>query len=406
MTVLPIFYDLLTGGGNVRLCFALLILIAVLTALAYFLKWRKYALVAKYVEWQHDGQKVEVATHDALYASRDDKEPPYPSVSIVVPSFNQGELLAYDLPRLLTQQYRGTFEVIVCDEGSDDDTVDIVERLAADHSNLRMTRIPDSARQVSPRKLAITLGIKAAYGEWVIVLRPDTSPETKTWLQHYAENLGTELNFVQAYYNYENDGSIFARRAILVRVMRWIDRLDAFDDCLVTGSDDANYAVRKQWFLSQGGFADSLSLSLGEADVLAACHARAEDSLMLCSPDTKLVEELPSHGELRYRERAERASLRVKPRAVRSRSMRRKLANLLPPLISVFAVAYLVLRLIHDIYLACYPLSRFPLDLLFVALIGCSLYLPVSRLRKSLSALRERRFGAYLWWYELTSPRS
>lgn len=402
MTALPSLYDFLSSDGFARLCIVLPLLLAALTAVVYCLKWSKYALVAKYVGWQHDSQQVEVATHDALYASDDDKRPPYPSVTIVVPSYNQGELLAYDLPRLLSQQYRGTFEVIVCDEGSEDDTAEIVERLAADHSNLRMTRIPDSARQVSPRKLAITLGVKAAYGEWIIVLRPDTSPETKTWLQHYAENLGPELNFVQAYYNYDNDGSILARRAILDRVVRWINRLDAFDDSLVTGSDEANYAVRKSWFLTVGGFADSLALAQGEACVLAARHAGAEDSLMLCSPDTKLLEVLPTRSELLYRQRMVRASHRALPQEVRSRIMRRKLIDLLPLLLSLLTIVYLVLRLTHDIYLETYPLYQIPLDLIFVATVACGLYLPVARLRKSLSALRERRFGAYLWWFELT----
>jgi glycosyltransferase involved in cell wall biosynthesis len=45
-----------------------------------------------------------------------------PRVSVVIPSYNAGELLAHTLESVLKQSWRD-FEVILVDDGSTDDTV-------------------------------------------------------------------------------------------------------------------------------------------------------------------------------------------------------------------------------------------------------------------------------------------
>jgi glycosyltransferase involved in cell wall biosynthesis len=65
-----------------------------------------------------------------------------PLVSIIVPSYNQGQFLPATLKSIFDQDYR-PIEVVVVDGASTDDTVSILERAAAEHPELRWISEPD-----------------------------------------------------------------------------------------------------------------------------------------------------------------------------------------------------------------------------------------------------------------------
>lgn len=65
-----------------------------------------------------------------------------PLVSIIVPSYNQGQFLPATLKSIFDQDYR-PLEVVVVDGASTDDTVSVLERAAAEHPELRWISQPD-----------------------------------------------------------------------------------------------------------------------------------------------------------------------------------------------------------------------------------------------------------------------
>lgn len=82
-----------------------------------------------------------------------------PLVSIIVPSFNQGEYIAKTLDSILTQSYR-PLEVIVVDGASTDNTVGILKEYAEQHDELRWLSEPDDGVAS-----AVNKGLARASGE-------------------------------------------------------------------------------------------------------------------------------------------------------------------------------------------------------------------------------------------------
>lgn len=82
-----------------------------------------------------------------------------PSLSIIVPSFNQAEFLHKTLDSIISQKFEG-LEIIVIDGGSDDGSVDIIKSFD-EHISYWISE-PDEG-QVE----AINKGLKLATGEWV-----------------------------------------------------------------------------------------------------------------------------------------------------------------------------------------------------------------------------------------------
>lgn len=72
--------------------------------------------------------------------------PPLPDLSVVVPAYNEERRLERMLREALTVLYRrGTpFEVIVVDDGSQDETSALVLRLSAEFPELRLIRLPEN----------------------------------------------------------------------------------------------------------------------------------------------------------------------------------------------------------------------------------------------------------------------
>ena len=82
-----------------------------------------------------------------------------PPVSVIICARNEGENLRRFLPLVLEQNY-GDYEVIIVNDGSCDDTEDIIKDLQKVYHNLYITNIPQETRIISHKKLAITVGVK------------------------------------------------------------------------------------------------------------------------------------------------------------------------------------------------------------------------------------------------------
>ena len=71
----------------------------------------------------------------------------YPSVpfSVVVPVYNEARIVTGSIARILEalEQMAGEFELLVCENGSTDDTAALVHRLQRDDPRIRLERLPE-----------------------------------------------------------------------------------------------------------------------------------------------------------------------------------------------------------------------------------------------------------------------
>lgn len=401
--------------------------------LAVYLLLRGWQLqtVVKYAHWQAEAQAVEGATHDALYRglanditsdlapdSLPDEDRPfsvaYPRVAIVLTAYNQADRLEEILPLYLQQSYQGRFEVVVVDQRSNDDTLDVLTRLALQYQNLRFSTLPATTRQIEPRKLALTLAIKAAHSEWVIVVKPTDRPPSNEWLQHFAQHFSESTDFIEAYSGYEEEKSTTARQALLERLHAFSLRLTAYDGDRVLDSATANYAVRRSCFLEEGGFTDSLTLPFGEESLFVANHISTERLTMLCLPETRLREEVPTLAELKQRRIMHEEVLHRLPRTTCLLRLREGIIGvcynlcltLLFWLLLAEALLYFQPRLAELMQIQTLVFDRtffLPMSLCLLGW-GASIFLPIWLHRRTMRVIGEPRLGWSIVCYEFTLP--
>ena len=195
----------------------------------------------------------------------------YPSVSVIVYSFNNAKGLEELIPQLRRQNYPGKFDIIVVNDGKDDATEGLLNRMSTeDVPRLYHTFTPRDTRNLSRKKLALTLGIKAAAGDCIINVTADTRVHSDNWLRLMAAPFTDPATEIVIGYAAPDNDIDTARGARGRRHDRLIDSVYYLASALAGKTyrgDGDNLAYRRSLFFANKGFSGSLQLAYGDDDV-------------------------------------------------------------------------------------------------------------------------------------------
>lgn len=128
-------------------------------------------------------------------------------VSVIVCAKNERENLLEFLPIILAQDYPD-FEVIVVNDNSLDDTQDVLKAFSLQNNNLKIVTVPDNDRFYGNKKFALTLGIKAAKNETVLLTDADCKPTSNQWISLMTAYKNPQKKIILGIGNYEQQPSL------------------------------------------------------------------------------------------------------------------------------------------------------------------------------------------------------
>ena len=120
--------------------------------------------------------------------------------SVIIAVYDNARELEENLPAFLTQTYEPGYEVIVVDESSTDNTEDVLKLFKNDYPHLYSTFLPKPDRDILRRKLALTIGVKAAKNEWIILTDIHAKPPSEEWLKEIADCIDNTTEAMIGYY--------------------------------------------------------------------------------------------------------------------------------------------------------------------------------------------------------------
>ena len=211
-----------------------------------------------------------------------------PGVSVILCARNEGYNLADYLPALLTQDYP-TYEIIVVNDGSEDDTQDVIERYMTQDPRLHTTFVPKGARVGSTKKLALTLGAKAAQYDYLLLTDADCVPESDQWIREMVRGFSNVQGTKDVVLGY---GAYFYEKGHVNRLMRY-DTL--FNGLHYLGAAlwghpymgvGRNLAYRKALFFESGGFSHLMANRAGDDDLFVNHVATKRNTAVVLSPDS------------------------------------------------------------------------------------------------------------------------
>lgn len=217
-----------------------------------------------------------------------ESENPQPGVSVILCAHNESDNLSHYLQALLTQDYP-TYEVIVVDDGSEDDTRAVIERYMARDERLHMTFVPFGARVGSTKKLALTLAAKSARYDYLLLTDADCVPESNRWISEMMKGFGDAERTKEIVLGF---GAYFEEKGFVNRLVRY-DTL--FNGLHYLGAAlcghpymgvGRNLAYRKALFFESGGFSHLMTNRAGDDDLFVNHVATRSNTAVVVTRDS------------------------------------------------------------------------------------------------------------------------
>lgn len=201
----------------------------------------------------------------AFYKSRKRVKKSVP-VSIVICAKNEYYNLLKNLPLVLKQDYKD-FEVVVVNDASTDETKDLLQDFEREYSNLSIVHIAQNLNFFSGKKFALSLGIKSAKNEWLLLTDADCEPISNQWLKNMASVFTSKTDIVLGYTHFKASKGFLN---MLIRFDNLFYAIQYLSYALIgkpfTGVG-RNLAYRKSLFYKSQGFISHYKLESGDDDL-------------------------------------------------------------------------------------------------------------------------------------------
>lgn len=210
------------------------------------------------------------------------KEP----VSVIVCSKNEQENLKELVPSLL-QQDHPNFEIILINDASIDDTLDVIEEFQAIDSRVVKVNVENNESFWGNKKYALTLGIKKAIHNKLVFIDADCRPASDQWLSHMASHLDQNKTIVLGY-----GGYVRKKNSLLNALVRYETGMTAIQymSYALHGNPymgvGRNLAYTSKQFYNVRGFMDHMNILGGDDDLFVNQAATHKNTTISLHPDS------------------------------------------------------------------------------------------------------------------------
>ena len=145
-------------------------------------------------------------------ASSDSLEQP---LSVIVCARDEAGNLSKYLPGILFQDYKTTHEVIVVNDNSIDETKYVLDELKKSFKNLNVIELTQEAKLIVGKKFPLSIGIKSAKHETLLLTDADCVPATEFWMQKMQSAYKDGIEIVLGY------GAFHKKKGLLNKLIRF-----------------------------------------------------------------------------------------------------------------------------------------------------------------------------------------
>jgi glycosyltransferase involved in cell wall biosynthesis len=130
-----------------------------------------------------------------------------PPISVVVCAKNEADNIKKLIPLLLEQEYP-EYQIVLIDDASSDDTLEIFEEFEQKSNQIKLVKVVNNEAFWANKKYALTLGIKAASYQHLLFIDSNAFPKNKNWIAHMAASFYDEKQIVIGHGSYAKNNTL------------------------------------------------------------------------------------------------------------------------------------------------------------------------------------------------------
>ena len=194
-------------------------------------------------------------------------------VSVIICARDEAANLAKNLPGSLVQQYNTTHEIIVVDDNSFDESKYLLEAFQKEFRQLKVVELKQEAKMIPGKKFPLSIGIKTAKHEIVLLTDADCVPASENWIDQMQATYDEQTEIVLGY------GAYHKRKGVLNKLVRWETFHTAIQylSYALAGKPymgvGRNLSYRKTVFFRHKGFSAHNHVASGDDDLFIGAAA-------------------------------------------------------------------------------------------------------------------------------------
>ena len=207
-------------------------------------------------------------------------------VSIVICARDEAHNLVKNLPGVLVQNYKTTHEVVLVNDNSSDESKYVIEEFKRSFKNLNMVELTQEAIMITGKKFPLSMGIKSAKYEIVLLTDADCVPASEYWIQKMQDTYSDDIEIVLGYGAYHKQPGLLNK---LIRfetfhtAIQYLSYAIAGTPYMGVGR---NLSYKKNVFLRNKGFSSINQIPSGDDDLFINQVANATNTAISIDPDT------------------------------------------------------------------------------------------------------------------------
>ena len=188
-------------------------------------------------------------------------------VSVVVCARDEADNIVKNLPGVLVQKYATSNEVILVNDNSMDDTKYLIDELKKTFKNLNPIELTQEAKLIAGKKFPLSMGIKSAKYETILLTDADCVPASENWMQMMQDGYYPKTEIVLGYGAYRKTGTLLNK---IVRFETFHSALQYLSYALAGipyMGVGRNLSYKKEVFFKNKGFSAINQLPGGDDDL-------------------------------------------------------------------------------------------------------------------------------------------
>lgn len=221
----------------------------------------------------------------AYYRNKETIQLPPQPISVIVCARDEAANLVKNIPGVLVQDYPAPHEVIIVNDNSIDESKYLLEAFQKDYPQLQVVELKQEAKLIPGKKFPLSMGIKTAKNEIVLLTDADCVPASEYWITQMQSAFRDEVEIVLGYGPYHKMKGLLNK---LIRFETFHTALQYLSYALAGlpyMGVGRNLAYKKTVFFRNKGFSAFNHIPSGDDDLFINRAANARNTAVMINKE-------------------------------------------------------------------------------------------------------------------------